>query len=61
MYITVTSVSDVSVTYYIDVLLNNQVVQTIEFQGGGAWQITSDNNESTLNKQYAFRVRYRGH
>ena len=57
VYITVTSVSDVSVTYYIDVLLNNQVVQTIEFQGGGAWQITSDNNESTLNKQYAFRVR----
>ena len=57
VYITVTSVSDVSVTYYIDVLLNNQVVQTIEFQGGGAWQIASDNNESTLNKQYAFRVR----
>ena len=57
VYISVTSVSDISVTYYIDVLLNNQVVQTIEFQGGGAWTIAIDNNESTLNKQYAFRVR----
>ena len=57
VYLSVTSVSDISVTYYIDVLLNNQVVQTIEFQGGGAWQIASDNNESTLNKQYTFRVR----
>jgi len=57
VYISVTSVSDISVTYYIDVLLNNQVVQTIEYQGGGAWTIAIDNNESTLNKQYAFRVR----
>ena len=57
VYLSVTSVSDISITYIIDVLLNNQVVQTIEFQGGGAWQIASDNNESTLNKQYTFRVR----
>jgi len=57
VYISVTSVSDISITYYIDVLLNNQVVQTIEYQGGGAWQIAIDSNESTLNKQYAFRVR----
>jgi len=57
VYLSVTSVSDISIPYIIDVLLNNQVVQTIEFQGGGAWQIASDANESTLNKQYTFRVR----
>jgi len=57
VYLSVTSVSDISIPYIIDVLLNNQVVQTIEFQGGGAWQIALDANESTLNKQYTFRVR----
>lgn len=57
VYLNVTSVSDISVTYYIDVILNGQVVQTFEGQGGNPYQVTSDNNESTLNKQYTFRVR----
>ena len=57
VYLEVTSVSNISITYIIDILLNNQVVQTIEQQGADAWQIAIDSNESTLNKQYSFRVR----
>jgi hypothetical protein len=57
VYLYVTSVSDISTTYIIDILLNNQVVQTIEQQGADGWQIAIDSNESTLNKQYSFRVR----
>jgi len=57
VYLSVTSVSDISVTYYIEVILNNQVVQVIEQQGADSWQIISDINESTLNKQYQFRVK----
>lgn len=57
VYLDVTSVSDISVTYYIDVILNGQVVQTLEGQGGNNYQVTSNDNESTLNNQYQFRVR----
>jgi len=57
VYLDVTSVSDISVTYYIDVILNGQVVQTFEGQGGNNYQVTSNDNESTLNNQYQFRVR----
>ena len=57
VYLDVTSVSDISVTYYIDVILNGQVVQTFEGQGGNNYQITSNDNESTLNNQYQFRVK----
>ena len=57
VYLNVTSVSDISVTYYIDVILNGQVVQTLEGQGGNSYQVTSNDNESTLNNQYEFRVR----
>ncbi len=56
VYLNVTSVSDISVTYYIDVILNGQVVQTLEGQGGNNYQVTSNDNESTLNNQYQFRV-----
>ena len=55
--LTITSISDLSVTYYIEVILNNQVVQVLEGQGADNYQITIDNNESTLNKQYQFRVK----
>jgi len=57
VYLDVTSVSDISATYYIDVILNGQVVQTFEGQGGNNYQVTSNDNESTLNNQYEFRVR----
>ena len=57
VYLTVTSVSNISVTYYIDVILNGQVVQTFEGLGGNTYQVTNNDNESTLNNQYTFRVR----
>jgi len=57
VYLQITSISDISVTYYIEVILNNQVVQVIEGQGADTWQITNNDNESTLNNQYQFRVK----
>ena len=57
VYLTITSISDLSVTYYIEVILNNQVVQVLEGQGADSWQITNNDNESTLNNQYQFRVK----
>ena len=57
VYLNVTSVSNNSVTYYIDVILNGQIVQTFEGNGSNPYQVTSNDNESTLNNQYTFRVR----
>ena len=56
-YLQVTSVSDISVTYYIDVILNGQVVQTIEDAGSDIYTISFFDNESSLNNQYQFRIR----
>ena len=54
----VTSTSDDNVTYFIDVFLNNQLVQTIESQGQINQLITEDSNFlDNLNKQYFFQVR----
>ena len=54
----VTSTSDDNVTYFIDVFLNNQLVQTIESQGQTNQLITEDSNFlDNLNKQYFFQVR----
>ena len=57
VYLEITSISSYSVTYYIEVILNNQVVQVLEGQGADSWQITNNDNESTLNNQYQFRVK----
>jgi hypothetical protein len=57
--LTITSLSPFfpQVTYYIDVILNNQVVQTFEQVGTGSINITQENNVNSINKNYSFRFR----
>ena len=47
VFVQVQSVSDISVTYYIEVIVNNQVVQTIEATGG-IFQMVGDRDWETL-------------
>jgi len=54
--INVTSVSNNN-PYFIDVFLNNQLVQTLEETGTGEKPITTDANTEILGKVYTFNVR----
>jgi hypothetical protein len=45
------------VTYYIDVILNNQIVQTFEQTGIGTINITQEVSANSINKNYSFRFR----
>jgi hypothetical protein len=57
VFINVQSVSDISIPYYIDVILNNQVVQTIQSTGSIFQMVGEFENITSLNNQYQFRVR----
>jgi len=57
--INVTNTSNTN-TYYIDVFLNNQLVQTLEGSSTGIIPVTTDLNNEILNKQYRFEVRATG-
>ncbi len=57
--INVTNTSNTN-TYYIDVFLNNQLVQTLEGSSTGTIPVTTDLNNEILNKQYRFEVRATG-
>ena len=54
--VNVTSASN-SNTYYIDVFLNNNLVQTLEGSGVGNIPVATDVNNEILNKQYTFKVK----
>jgi hypothetical protein len=57
VFVQVQSVSDISVTYYIEVIVNNQVVQTIEATGGIFQMLGEFENISSLNNVYQFRIK----
>ena len=57
VFVQVQSVSDISVTYYIEVIVNNQVVQTIEATGGIFQMVGEFENISSLNNVYQFRIK----
>ena len=57
VFVQVQSVSDISVTYYIEVIVNNQVVQTIEATGGIFQMVGEFENISSLNNIYQFRIK----
>jgi hypothetical protein len=57
VFVEVQSVSDISVTYYIEVIVNNQVVQTIEATGGIFQMVGEFENISSLNNVYQFRIK----
>ena len=58
VHVFVFGLSNTSIQYYIDILTDGQITQTLEYSGEQfLYNVIVDNNVTTLNKQLQFQVR----